>query len=224
MVQAMTFLQGAVAAVAFVGLTRRGRLRLGWSFALYLVSITIFNTLMGLWPGRFLNWPTWLFRELTYAGLKVALAIELSGLLFRAFPSARQTARTGLLAIFSVSAAWIAMASPGSLGEWIRLGVPRIKCGEAFLLAWLLMVVLWYRIPLHSHHKAILMAFAPYLLVFTVFLQALETYGWTGTSDVNYLNMLVFLGVLIYWLIVAWRPEEVSEVHPSVAKTVQPWA
>jgi len=224
MVEALSLLQGAVAAVTIVGLTMRGRLRLCWSFILYLGSITIFNTLMGIWPDQFLTWPVWLVRELAYAVVKVALAIELSRLLFRSFPTARRTAHYGLLLVLGACAAWIATASPGSLGEWIRIGVPRVKCSEAFLLAWLLLVVLWYRIPLHSLHKAILIALAPYLLVFTVFLQALETHGWTGNSEMNYLNMFVFLAVLICWLVVAWRHEDAHEVHPGVAKTVQPWA
>jgi hypothetical protein len=224
MVQALTLVQGAVATATVVGVAVRGRLRLGWAFALYLVSIAIFDTLFGLWPNRFVTWPFWLACEATYASLKVALALELSGLLFRAFPAAGRAARFGLLAVLAGTCAWIAIASPSSLGEWIRVGVPRAKFGEAFLFAWLLAVVLWFRIPLHSLHKAILIALAPYLLVFTVILQALETYGWTGSGDLSYLNMLVFLGVLVSWLITAWRHEEQSEVHPSVAKVVQPWA
>lgn len=224
MVLALTLVHGALAAAAVIGLAARGRLRLAWSFGLYLASIAFFDTLIGLWPERFLNWSFWLVYEATYACLKVALALELSGLLFRSFPGAARAGRLGLFAILAGTAAWVAVTTPYSMGEWIRVAMPRVKCGEAFLLAWLLVIVLWYRIPLHPLHKAILMALAPYLLVFTVILQALETYGWTATNDVNYLNMLVFMGVLGSWVYAAWRREERIEVHPAVAKTVQPWA
>jgi hypothetical protein len=149
MVQALTLLQGAFAAAGVIGLVVRGRLRLGWSFAVYLSAIAIFDTLIGLWPEQFLTWPVWLFSEVTYAFLVVIL---------------------------------------------------------------------------HFLHKTILMALTPYMLVFTVILQALETHGWTGSSDASYLNMLAFLAVLGCCLIATWRPGEQGDVHPSVAKTVQPWA
>lgn len=223
MVLSFTLLQCALALAVVVGLLARGRLYMGWSFGLYLVSFAAFGTLMGLLPDRFMTWPFWLASEATLATLKAALALELSALIFRAFPAAGRVGRFGLVAILFGTIAWIASANPGSLAEWVRVA-PRAQCGGAFLFAWLLGVVLWYRIPLHPLHKAILMALTPYLLVFTVTMQALETFRWSGSDDVRFLYTLVFAAVLGSWLRPAWRREEVSDVHPSVAKTVQPWA
>ena len=215
---------GALSGACLIGLAVRGRLRLGWSFGLYLSSIVVFNVLMGFWRDRFLTWGHWLAFELTHATLKIALALELSFLLFRAFPAAGRLARFGLAGILVAASVWIASANPTSLGVWIRVVMPQVKCGEALLFMWLLMVVLWYRIPLHPLHKAILMALAPYLLVFSVGLQALQTFEFAGAQHWGYLNTVAFIGVLGSWIYAAWRPEERSDVHPGVAKTVQPWA
>jgi hypothetical protein len=220
----ITILIGVLAAVTLAGLGVRRRLRLSWSLGLYLLSIAIINALLALWPGRFLTWPYYVAIEITHASLKVAMAIELSRLVFRAFPTAGRFARFGLFVILVIATTWVASSSPSTMDQWVRVALPRLKCGEALMLTWLLMVVLWYRIPLHFLHKAILMALAPYLLIFAVGLQALHTFRWAGFSQWRYLNLIAFIGVLGSLLYCAWRPEDQEDVHASVAKTVQPWA
>jgi hypothetical protein len=223
-VLAFTFALGVLAAAVLAGLAVRGRVRLSWSFSAYLLSVAFFNTAVTLWPDRFLTWSYWLAVEMTHSTLKVALAIELAALLFRSFPAAGRMARLGLAAIIVASVVWIASGSPTSVGTWIRVAMPRVKVCEAFLLTWLLMVVLWYRIPLHFLHKMILTALAPYLLVFSVGLQAMETFGWGGVGSWRPLHLVASAALLAAWLYAAWRPDEHTGVHPGVAKVVQPWA
>jgi hypothetical protein len=176
------------------------------------------------WPHEFLSWPVWLVSEAIHGILKVAMALEMSGLIFKSFPAARRVGRAGIFLILAATVVSIALVRAPGFGDWAGNASGRAQYGAAFLFGWLLWLVLWYRIPLHPLHKAFLLAFVPYLLVFTVANQALSTFGMRVHWYVSYLNVVAFLGMLAYWLRVTWQQEAVTVVHPGVAKTVQPWA
>ena len=78
-------------------------------------------------------------------------------------------------------------------------------------------LILWYRLPVHPLHKAILVGLVPYLLVFSVSLNLLESRGWEILPVVSYLHTLAFLAVLVYWMVTAWRPDEALVKAPPPA-------
>ena len=85
------------------GLVARGRARLCWSFAAYLVAILVGNSLASLWPSRFYTPGFWVLKQAAYDVLKMAVALELAWRAFEKFPGAMRTARGTLLALLAAS-------------------------------------------------------------------------------------------------------------------------
>lgn len=221
---AFTFVQAVLAAAVLAGLVYRSRLHLTWSFGLYLLAVIIYDALALASSETFRTWELWFAVEAIHVALKVAMGLELSALIFSAFPAARRVGRFGLWIVLVATVVSIVMVWPVSLGTWIREALPRAQYGAAYLFSWLLAVVLWYRIPLHRLHKAILTAIVPYLLFFTVGIEIVKRLDgnvgeWGALS-----NVLAFIAVLCVWLHAAWRRDEQPDVAPGVVKTVQPWA
>jgi hypothetical protein len=219
----LVLVQAALAAGVLAGLLLRGRVHLAWFFSFYLVCIALIDVLFGVWSKRFLTWGFWFASEATQVSLKIGMALELSALILRAFPMARRIARLGLWLILGFTTASIVAAQPTTLTTWIKVALPRAQYGVAYVFAWLLAVVLWFRVPLHPLHKAILMALVPYLLMFTLGAQVLESWEWTVQDEASLFNVIAFIVVLCVWLWAAWRRDEQPDVAPGVVKTVQPW-
>jgi hypothetical protein len=78
-------------------------------------------------------------------------------------------------------------------------------------------LVLWYRLPVHPLHKAILVGLVPYLLMFSLSLSWVESQGWAVRANASFLSTLSFLLVLVYWTYVAWRPHEAAVRAPPTA-------
>jgi hypothetical protein len=79
-------------------------------------------------------------------------------------------------------------------------------------------LILWYRLPVDTFHKAILTGFVPYLLIFTIGLNALDSYGWNIRDLINYVHTTAYLLLLAYWAWAAWAPLAV----PAVARGPAP--
>jgi len=89
--------------------------------------------------------------------------------------------------------------------------------GSIWLLTAVAGLILWYRLPVHPLPKAILVGLVPYLLVFTVSLNLMESRGWEIRASASYLNTLAYLLVLVYWTFAAWRPGEAPVKAPPPA-------
>jgi hypothetical protein len=85
------------------------------------------------------------------------------------------------------------------------------------------MVVIWYRVPIHAYHKAILLGFVPYLLVFTILLRLLRHYGWDILPVVQSAEPAAYMLLMGWWAWAAWEPEAVPDVSPDVLHRLQPW-
>ena len=86
-------------------------------------------------------------------------------------------------------------------------------------------LVLWYRLPLAPLPRAILMGYAPYLLVFTIGMSLLFHAGSPNIRVlVGYVDPLAFFVLVNYWLRVAWRtaPESAPLPPPGPSPTVGP--
>jgi hypothetical protein len=118
-------------------------------------------------------------------------------------------------------------AAPGEpiLGPLISELKPRLLLGTAWLLAGVAALILWYRLPVHPFHKAILMGLVPYLIIFAASLHVIETGNWDTEvrETANYVFPTVWVLVLAYWAHAAWRkdsvPVQAPEPTPMLEKT-----
>jgi cell division protein FtsW (lipid II flippase) len=85
---------------------------------------------------------------------------------------------------------------------------PRVLNGTVWLLTGIAATVLWYRLPVDRFHKAILIGLVPFLLIFTIGLNAIERNNWSrGTVEsVNLVHALAYLFLLAFWARAAWAP------------------
>jgi hypothetical protein len=216
-VETVIGLAGPLLAVAIVaGLAVRHRLGVCYTFVPYLLSAELSDLLVLLWPGYFHTQWFWVGSQMVVNLLRFALALELTYRTFRAFPSARGTARGALLLVLLVTLALVVAGTqdaaplPGgdSLAPVISRIQPRILNGTIWLLTAMSGLILWYRLPVHRFHKAILTGLVPYLLVFTTALNLLDTQGWNILENVNYVYTGAFGVLLGYWTWAAWRRAE----------------
>jgi hypothetical protein len=210
--------------LTLAGILARRRWSHCWSFTTYLAVILLCNSLVSFWPERFYQPWFYLVRTGLYDGLKVAIAIELAYRTFQAFPGARATARQLLFVLVAVSSAvLVAVPWDSSYGAALFEWEPRILTGTIWLLNALAVIVIWYRVPIHAYHKAILLGFVPYLLVFTILLRLLRHYGWEILPLVQAAEPAAYLLLMGWWAWAAWEPEAVPDVSPAVLRTLQPW-
>ena len=228
----MTWSQSATTAAAVLltvaalaGIVVRRRVGVCWTFVVYLGVIAAADVLMLLWPDSFWHLPFFLGKEFVINVLRFAVALELTYRTFQAFPSARATARGVLLLVLTATLV-IVFAGTGnleapdgapSLGPLITRVQPRVLSGAIWLLTAIAGLILWYRLPVHPLHKAILLGMVPYLLIFSVSLNLIESRGWGIVDSASYLNTLAFLLVLVYWAVAAWRPDAVPAKAPPPA-------
>jgi hypothetical protein len=186
------------------GMVLRGRLGLCWTFGLYVVTILVGNTLVTLAPQRFFNDSFWMLKQGVYDVLKVAIAIELAWRAFAAFPGAWRTARVVLLLIVAASSLWLAWLTPRSyqtLWEW----QPSLVTASVWLLTATALLVVHYQVPIREWQRAIMLGFAPYLLVFVTLLGLLRRHGWALLQQISLVDQLAYLGLVLFWTWAAWR-------------------
>lgn len=216
--------------LTLAGVLARGRARMCWSFVVYLGVVLVSNSLVSFWPARFFDAWFWLVQQALYDALKMAIAVELAFRAFQAFPAARATARRILFALLILTSLALVGVPPGVSGgspelyaaallEW----EPRVLMGTIWLLNALALLVIWYRVPLHPYHRAILLGFVPYLLVFTTILRMLRHYGWEILPLVQSAEPAAYMLLVGWWCYAAWAPEPAPDVSPAVLQRLQPW-
>lgn len=228
----MNWSQSAVTAAAILltmaglaGILVRRRAGVCWTFVVYLAFIAGADGLMLLWPDHFWHLPFFLGKEFVITVLRFAVALELTYRTFRAFPAARATARGVLLLVLMATLVMVFVGTGNleapegapALGPLFTRVQPRVLSGSIWLLTAIAGLILWYRLPVRPLHKAILLGMVPYLLVFSVSLNLLESRGWEIVDSASYLNTLAYLLVLVYWAVAAWRPDAVPAKAPSPA-------
>jgi hypothetical protein len=195
-------------AACLAGLFVRRRQALCVSFTLYLAAVLLSDTLVLLWPDRYHIWEFWVLKESVHNLLKFGIALELTVRTFRAFPAARNTA-TGLvltvlvLTWLSVGATPdIEVAQPRELAVSLQ---PYVLAGTLWLFLAISALILWYRLPVVPLHKALLLGFVPYLLVFTVAINLLRASGGNARAVAGYTKTVAYQLLLAYWVYSAWR-------------------
>jgi len=210
--QVLLFVALLPVSAIVAGVVRRGRWPVCRMFLLFLLVVLLTDLLPTIWPERFYTKSFWLIRESLHNGLRFAVALELAYRTFRSFPGARSTARALLLFLVASTLAVVLSATWGmpSVPEFSAIFTelqPRLLFGTLWLLTGIAALILWYRLPVDPMHKAILLGWVPYLLVFSVGLKLLADLGWDRwLPALNYVNATAYFLLLIYWARAAWAP------------------
>ena len=205
-----------ILVTALVGLLVQGGYRACYSFTVYLMAVLVPDVMSIAWPERFHTWEFWMLKEIVHNLLKFAIALELAIRTFREFPGARATARTVVFLVVLLSLAGVLSVPPrhAELQDLASQLHPRILNGTIWLFTALAALILWYRLPVESLHKAILIGFVPYLLIFTIAMNALSSIGWHIHTVAGYAHTGAYFALLCYWTYAAWRPQQ-ALVRPA---------
>jgi hypothetical protein len=214
----------ALAIIAVVGLVARRRAHLCWSFLAYLLVVLAYNSLVTFQPEQFYKAWFWILGHGLFDALRMAIAFELAFRTFQAFPAANATARRllfGLLAATSIALVGIPVGTSSTtvLLEW----QPRVLTGTIWLMNGLAILITWYRVPVHAYHKALLLAFVPYLLVFTTLLSLIKQWGWGFFPYAQALEPVAFMVLMGFWAWSSWRDEPRPQASPALVHLLQPW-
>jgi hypothetical protein len=82
---------------------------------------------------------------------------------------------------------------------------PYVLAGTVWLFLAISALILWYRLPVVPLHKALLLGFVPYLLIFTVAINLLKAFGGNVRAYAGYLKSAAYVALVAYWAVVAWR-------------------
>lgn len=199
------------------GLMVRHRFDVAYTFTIYLAVVFVTEVLSLAWPATFYRREFYLHKENAINALRFGVALELMYRTFRAFPSAHRTARAVVLALVSVALV-IVLAATGDQPDAYTLVnkvQPRVISASVWLFTALAALILWYRLPVDSFHKAILLGWVPYLLIFSAALNYVGEYGQQFITLTNYIHTLAYLSLLIYWARAAWAPVAVHVSAPT---------
>lgn len=195
-----------VAVVLLVGLIRRRRLGLCWTFVGYLAVTNVCALLILAWPATFYTPWFWILKNGLYDVVKLLLVVELAWRAVAAFPHAAAVARRWTVALLVGSTVLILLGPTAGRAEpWEWL--PRAQMAVVWLISLTGLLVYWYRLPVHGWHRAILLGLAPYLAVFTTLLEVLHLQGWRGAWWVGHADAVAYLAIMTWWAYAAWRPE-----------------
>lgn len=215
----------AAVGVALVGLVARRHTRVCRAFVSYLAVVFVFDIALAGWPSRWWTWEGWLWRHTILDVLKIAVALELAYWVFLGFPGAAKSVRAtvfllllGTLAAVLVLPADVARDKDGFLLGSFR---PRMEMASAWLFTATAGLVRWYRVPLHPIHRAIILGFVPYLVVFSSVMKLIIDYGWS-----RYIAMAdpwAYLAAACWWAWSAWQSEPPVDVEPALMERLWPW-
>jgi hypothetical protein len=203
----------AILFVVLVGLFVRGRWRLSFFFPAYVANALGLTLLIAIWPERFYTRASWLVAQTVVDTLKLGLVLEAAWWTFRVFPGAQSAARKVLVAVL-VTTALSVTAVPTAINGWdsyeTALGQihPVVNNGAIWLIVVTLATALWYRVPVHPFHAAVLTSFALYLAVLGALIRLAVLHGFDQLRVyVGVLDQAAFTLLACWWAYIVWRPE-----------------
>jgi hypothetical protein len=206
-----------------VGLFVRRRAHVCWSFVGYLVWGLACNTLISFWPEHF--YTKWFYQLMqgVLDALKLAIAAELTYRTFRAFPGAAARVRVALAPLFLVPALFVTNVPVGTnFEDWVRVYQPQVQTGVIWIITAITLLIAWYRVPVHAMHRAILIGFAAYLLIFTTLLNVSRDFGFDSLrSFINAADNYAYLALIAGWCYSAWVPARRPVLSLDVLKRLQ---
>lgn len=210
-----------------VGLVVRRHVLTCPTFGLYL--LTIFVTDFLLLRDSFDTLTFWWHKEIVLNVLKFLVAFELISRAFSRFPGAKATAYRvmGLVVgLTLLTVIWLAAGWRGDAGLEQREAAarivsefhPRIITATTLLFVAIAALILWYRLPVESMQKAILIGFVPYLIYLYMVLELQTANLWPRGGWLASLNTWAWPLLLGYWARSAWQPfrEVIPRGRPPV--------
>jgi hypothetical protein len=213
-----------LAALA-MGLIGRGRLRLCFTFGLYVAAVLGPDVAILARPSRFFTWDVWIARELVQALLKLGIPVEITLRAFAAFHGARARTASFLVVVAAgtiLATALRASKDAGAAGL-AQTMMPPLLTGTAWLFGAVLAFALWFRIPLHPWHRALLIGFVPYLLIFTIAVGLLRSLGWEARMVLSHAYTISYLVLVAYLAFAVWRRDPSPPAPSHLVHRLQPW-
>jgi len=208
----------------FIGLIVKRRANLCWSFTVYLAAILTGNTLISFWPKQFYTQSFYILKETVYNILMLCVATELAYRVFRAFPGALSRARVVLAPLLALIAVGIISVPKGT--DYIDIVTryhPQVQTGLIWVFAATAVLAVWYNIPLHRLHRALLLGFTSNLIVFATLYNVLRSFGWEQLyTPIARLDTYAYLALVAWWAFTAWRSDEALEVAPFRSQVLSP--
>jgi hypothetical protein len=208
----------AMLAVVVAGILARRRYRAWYFFALFLAVALVSGTMIGVWPRRFYTHDFWQAKETALNLLRFAMALELAYRTFRAFPGALSTLRWAVLFVLAVT--FVAVFAVSGGGTEFRSFMtelhPRVLNGSIWLFTAIAALIVWYRLPVDHFYKTVLLSYVPFLLIFTLTMNALGSVTADRLGWLSYLYQLAYLAMMIHWAAAAWRRVEVPARAPAL--------
>ena len=211
-----------VAALAAAGLFLRGHARFCKAFAAYLTVGFVYAVLIAVWPERFFLVSFWQVAQVTFDLLTITVALELGYWIFLGFPGAAARARGTLFLLLVAILVTVLMLPERGDDAFASQLVARLclslETASTVMLTAVTFLVVWYRIPLHPIHKAIMVGLVPYVALFRTVLRFISLYGWE--SHLVAIEPFAHLAACVWWARAAWTPA--PDVAPVIA-ALQPW-
>jgi hypothetical protein len=212
----------ALLTVVLAGLFRRRLYRFCYTFPVYLLAVWA-GDLLQLTAAR-IFYALWFYqaKETLYVVLKLAVALEITALAYQAFPAAHAAARRAILAVLVGLLLLVTLGvpygqdSPSLVLELTR----RLTFGTILVFCATWALVLWYHLPLHRLHRAIIRGLVPYMLVFAAVNGLMLTFGWNIRRAVNLADAVAWNLMLAYW---AWEVWRTPPMEPPFLQTLQRW-
>jgi hypothetical protein len=195
-----------------------GTWKVSKAFFAYMVAVAVPDFLFVVWPASYV-WPFWITKEMAQSALKLAMALEIMVLVFAGLPRARRAAENVLALLLVVTLFRLSLAHldglHGSFIEWIAI----VNNGTAFAFCAVFILALWYRMPMHPLHRAILAGLIAYLVGISMIFNIVGS-SWSALHRNG--QALGYALVLILWLNAAWQREAIPEGAPL--EELRPWA
>jgi hypothetical protein len=161
-------------------------------------------------------------RQALFDVLKLLIGVEVALRAFRVFPGARATWERLLAASVVIATTFGFWFLPREAPYGVMFAhQPQIIAATVWLFTLTSLVIVHYRIPIDPWHRAILLSFVPYQLVFTTVLTAIDNLGVAIHPAMSFLDSAAYLVLVAYWAQTAWRREEPLAISPATRRALQ---
>jgi hypothetical protein len=220
--RALLGLSVTLLTIVLAGLFRRRLYRFCYTFPAYLLAVWLGDVLQLVAPEIFYVWWFYATKEPLYAVLKLVVALEITALAYQAFPAAHAAARRAILAVLVALLPLLTIGVPygPDFPTLVREFQKRLTFGTILVFCATWALVLWYHLPLHRLHRAIIRGLVPYMLVFAAANELTLTFGWNIRDAVNTADALAWNLMLAYW---AWEVWRTPPAEPPFLQKLQRW-
>jgi hypothetical protein len=192
---------GALLLVLLVSiLFRQSKAKQCVLFSAYVIAAALFTTLILLFPAHY-SPQAYMVKQGIYDSLLFGMSLELAIRTFAAFTGIARFVRMFLGGAVAVSTAGILLATPANPGydSFMRFQ-PGITTAGIWCLAFVGLLIVRYQIPVPAFTRAIILGYVPYLVVFTVYIDLINRWGWSALPNLNLLNAIAYDMVAGYWV------------------------